>query len=134
MPGSYRRAVQLIALALGAGLWLGVAGRIAMRLVSLEVGGELEFSVMGSVEVVLFGMLLGAPVAVVFWLARSRWKLPAWSGLIVGLLLFVAIALLPPDPARSALAATPDSPASTALLFGLAFASYGALLGALSRR
>ena len=128
-----RLAVEWIALALGAGLWLGIAGRIAMRLVSLEAGVAPEFSTGGSVEVALFGALLGAPIALAFLIARSRWKLPAWSGVIVGLLLFAALALVPPDPARSALVATPDSPAATAVLFGLAFASYGALLGALTR-
>src|SRR5262245_26635000 len=103
-----------------------------MRLVSLESGGAPEFSPGGSIEVVLFGLLLGAPAALLLLVARSRWTLPAWSGVVVGLTMFGVLALVPPDPARSALAATPDSPAATAALFALAFASYGALLDALS--
>ncbi len=114
-----------------AGVWLGVAGRAAMRVVALEAGVNPEFSAGGSLEVVAFGVILGAPVALAVWGCRARWPLPSWTGVAIGVLLFSIMALVQPPAARSALAGTPDSPVLTAWLFGLAFVSYGAVLDAL---
>lgn len=117
-----------------AGLWLGMAGRVAMRLVAVDAGLTPAQSVGGSVEVVAFGLLVGAPSALVFWAARARWRLPRGAGLAYGLLLFAALAGFPPAAARSALAATSDSPAATAGLFALAFAWYGVVLDMIWQR
>lgn len=114
--------------AVAAGLWLGFAGRLVMRLVAVEAGVAPGLSLGGSLEVVAFGVMLGAPVALVFWACRAKWPMPLGSGIAWGLLTFTALVALPPPAARSALAATPDAAPTTAVLFALVFASYGALL------
>ena len=114
-----------------AGVWLGVAARIAMRLIALQAGLVGGFSSGGSLEVILFGAMFGAPVALVTWSCRSKWRLPIWFGIIVALALFFLLTMFQPSAARSALGGTPDKPLWTALLFAAAFASYGALLDAI---
>ncbi|MGH7720786.1 MAG: hypothetical protein ACREON_18310, partial [Gemmatimonadaceae bacterium] len=100
-----------------------------MRVIALSAGGAGAFSIGGSAEVVLFGIALGAPVALVFFALRQRIPLPApWGGIAVGLMLFAMLALIPPPAAQSALAGTPDPPALTASLFGALFAAYGGVL------
>lgn len=89
------------------------------------------FSSGGSLEVILFGAMVGVPVALVTWSCRSKWRLPIWFGTIVGLVLFFLLAMFQPSAARSALGGTPDKPLWTALLFAAAFVSYGALLDAI---
>ena len=120
-----------IGLALGAGLTLGVAARVAMRLVALQANVNPEFSLAGSLEVVLFGIVGGAPLALIVWACRYQFRLPVWTGLTAGLLLFAALAIWPPPAARSALGATPDAPSATAAVFALVFAVYGMVLDAL---
>jgi len=100
-----------------------------MRLIALSAGGAGAFSIGGSAEVVLFGIALGAPVALFFFALRERMPLPVpWGGIAVGLTLFVILALIPPPAARSALAGTADPPLVTASLFGALFAAYGGVL------
>jgi hypothetical protein len=91
------------------------------------------FSIGGSLEVVAFGAILGAPVALAFWAARRRWRLPHGAGVAVSLLLFAVLAIFQPPSASSALGGTPDSPVATGLLFAAAFGSYGLLLDLLWR-
>lgn len=108
------------------GLVLGLAIRVAMRFVALEAGMSPGFSTGGSLEVVGFGALVGAPIAMVFFLLRPKIGVRGpGPGLLVGLTMFAAFALLPPPSARSALAATSDSPSATAALFGGVLAAWG---------
>lgn len=102
-----------------------------MRLIALEAGMAGGFSSGGSLEVILFGGMIGMPVALLVWACRKRWRLPFWSGTIAGLALFVIVAVFQPPAARSALAGTPDKPFGTALLFAAVFVSYGAVLDAI---
>lgn len=117
------------------GLLLGVAGRAAMRLVALEAGVPVSSSTGGSLEVMAFGALVGAPVALVFFLVRARVRTRyPWPGLLTGLALFTILALAPPPAARSALGGTPDTPAATALAFAVVFAAWGLALECIGRR
>jgi hypothetical protein len=104
-----------------------------MRGVAVEADVRRGFSIGGSLEVVAFGALLGAPVALAFWAARRRWRLPRGAGTAVGLLLLAVLSIFQPPAASSALGATPDSPLATGLLFTAAFGSYGLLLDLLWR-
>lgn len=120
------RVVRMIGAGLAAGLVLGVAARFVMRIIALEAGRPGNFSLGGTVDVVAFGMLLGTPLAVLFWSVRSR--LPVrrpLAGLVLGLLMFGVLALVPPPSARSAMAATPDTPLHTLLELAILLAVWG---------
>lgn len=119
---------EWLILAICSGLILGAASRVAMRVVALEANERVGFSVGGSVEVVGFGVLVGAPVAIVFWICRSWRPLPLGSGLVVAAVLFTILALVPPPAAKSALDAMNDTPIATAFAFAAAFALYGVAL------
>lgn len=78
-------AIRMIAAAVAACAVLGLGARLLMRLIALEAGLRRHFSLGGSLEVVLFGVLLGAPVAAGFWLVRPRLRLPSpYAGLGLG--------------------------------------------------
>lgn len=127
VPMTPRSLTRLAVGALAAGLVLGVMSRLAMRFVALESGLAGGFSAGGSLEVVLFGALVGAPVALMFALLRPHmaWKRP-WLGVATGLSLFAALAAFQPPAARSALDGTPDTPGATALAFAVVFLLWGA--------
>ena len=77
--------IRLFGSAIVAGLVLGAAGRAVMYFVALEAGEAAGFSLGGSVDVILFGALVGTPVALVFWLVRPRVPLPVpWFGVVWG--------------------------------------------------
>ena len=124
---------EWLMLATCSGIILGAASRIAMRVVALETNEPVGFSIGGSLDVVGFGVVVGAPAAVVFWICRSWRSLPLGSGLLVGALLFAILASVPPPAAKSALDATNDTPIVTAFAFAVAFVVYGASLDILWR-
>lgn len=128
-----KSSAEWLLLAVCAGLILGVAARGAMRLVALQAEVAPAFSWGGSVEIVVLGALVGAPVALVFWACRERFHLPPWSSVAAGLLVFGALAVWPPPSARSALRGTPDAPSLTGLAFGGVFLVYGIALEVLWR-
>jgi hypothetical protein len=135
--GGTRRAHAIRALlaAGGCGVALGIAARIAMRFVARESGLDSAFSVGGSLEVVAFGALVGAPIAWLFFAVRPLVRLPVpWAGVLAGCGLFLVLSLVPLPAARSALAATPDTPAATALTFAVVFIAWGWLLERVGRR
>lgn len=101
-----------------------------MRFIALEAGVAPGFSSGGSLEVILFGAMIGMPAALLVWACRGKWRLPFWFGTFAGLALFVILSIFPPPAARSALGGTPDRPFWTTLLFAAAFVSYGAVLDA----
>jgi hypothetical protein len=118
-----------------SGAFLGMAARVTMRVVALEAGASPGFSLGGSLEVVAFGAMIGTPVALLFFGFRSRvpsWQ--PWLGPLCGLSLFGVLSAVPPPAARSALAATPDTPAATALAFAILFAAWGLMLEYFARR
>jgi hypothetical protein len=112
--------------ALVAGLLLGCGARLAMRVLSWVAGTAAEFSTGGSVEIVVFGTLLGTPLALGLFLLRSwrGWTHP-WVGLWVSLGIFATLAARPSPSARSALAASPVPGAVIFLVFGALFALFG---------
>jgi hypothetical protein len=117
---------ELVAAA-AAGIAFGLGARAKMRIVAWTAGLDGSFSWGGSIEVVIGGLLIGAPLALVY--AVSRPYLPrraGWWAILVGSTGFLALALLPPPAASSALAATPDRPVVTAVLFWLLMAAFGA--------
>ena len=121
--------IRRAGLALVAGLLLGVASRVVMRVIGLLSGGTEGFSWGGTIEIVLFGLLIGAPIALFFLALRSHldWPRP-WAGVALGAALFAATALRPPPSAASALAGTPDPPLATAALFAALWLGFGLLL------
>lgn len=126
--------IRLFGFAIIASLVLGTAGRAVMRFVAWESGEAAGFSLGGSVDVILFGALVGTGVALGFWLVRPHIPLPApWLGVILGLSLFVGFVWFPPQSARSALAATPDTPLFTALSFGGLLVAWSVALDVLGR-
>jgi hypothetical protein len=128
-----KSSAEWLLLAACAGLTLGVAARIAMRVVALQAEVVPAFSWGGTVEIVVFGALVGAPIALLFWACRARLHLPPWSSVAVGLLVFGALVVWPPPSARSALRGTPDAPSLTALAFAGVFVVYGVALEVLWR-
>lgn len=112
-----------------AGTTLGIAGRVLMRIIAREAGLPGSYSLGGSLEVVLFGVFIGTPVALVFWLSRPRlhWRRPL-PGVALGLLGTGLLATFPPPSARSALAATPDTPVFTWLGFGFLVTAWAVAL------
>ena len=119
--------VRMLAEALVAGALLGAMARMAMRLLAWLAGGEGGFSRGGSVEIVVFGALLGAPVALaVFALRRWRgWSHP-WVGVWTALALYLAALARPSPSAQSALAASPLPEWAILGVFGLVFVAFGA--------
>ncbi len=129
MSTSRTRSIVLrfVLAAVLAGIVLGVAGRLLMRLIALEAGLPPGYSTGGSLEVVAFGVLLGAPVAIVFWLVRSRISLlRPFAGLTLGTAMTIVLTLLPPPSAQSALAGTNDTPLITLFGFLVLFTAWGA--------
>lgn len=109
-----------------SGIGLGIGARVVMRIVAWSSGLAGSFSLGGSRDVVLFGVLIGTPFALLFFAARERFAWPrAWSGRLAGGTLFAFLAFIPPGSARSALAATPEPPLQTALLFAVLFVLFG---------
>jgi hypothetical protein len=127
---------RLIVASLTAGLVLGAAARAVMRFVALESGIDTGYSLGGSLEVVAFGVLCGAPVALLFFalhprLAGERWWL---RGPTVSAALFAGLWLVPPPAAQSALAGTPDTPQATAAAFAALLGAWGVWLEWAARR
>ncbi len=118
-----RRVVAALAL----GLALGVGARIVMRLIAHAAGLPGSFSWGGSIEVVLFALLISAPVALLFFAVRGRVRAEArWPGPATGAACFAVLAAWPPPSARSALEAADDPPALAAALFLGLFLLFGA--------
>ena len=118
-----------------SGVLLGVAARMAMRFVALESGVPTGLSLGGSLEVVAFGATIGTPAALLFFAYRvrvQRWR--PWLGLLYASCLFAVLSAAPPQAGRSALASTPDTPAATALAFGVLFVAWGLMLEYFVRR
>lgn len=109
-----------------AGLLLGVGARVAMRVLAWLSGAAGGYSSGGSVEIVIFGALVGTPVALAVFTLRQwrRWR-HGWVGLWTALLLFAALAAMPSPSARSALAASPLSGATILLVFAAVFVVFG---------
>jgi hypothetical protein len=131
---TFARLAGYVIRAIAAGLLLGVGGRVVMRAIALLAGLAPESSLGGSLEVILFGCVLGVPVALVFFALRTRAEPGAWwPGLATGVALGIGITLIPPGPARGALAGTPIHPGIAIALFLGLFAIYGLLLELLWR-
>jgi hypothetical protein len=113
-------------------LGFGVAARLVMRLIALSAGGGGSFSVGGSLEVVAFGAILAAVLALATELLR-KWIPRRWLGSAIAVAAFGIFALLPPPAARSALATAPESGPLAFALFALLFLAYGVLLDRLPK-
>lgn len=110
------------------GLWLGIMGRAVMIPIALAAGHELRWSWGGSIEIVVFGVILGA-VAVAAWMLLRHIvpRLRAGRGLLFGGILVAIFALLPPPSAQSAVASIGQRTLSL-LLFGALLVSFGVLV------
>jgi hypothetical protein len=91
-------SITRTALAAGliAGLTLGIGARAAMRVMVIAEGKTPAFSWGGTLGIIiLFGLMLGPACAVLF-AGVQRW-IPArgvWKGVLVGLILFVLLAVM----------------------------------------
>lgn len=127
--------IRRVVFALIASVVFGVALRVVMRIIGILSFGAEGFSWGGTIEVVLLGVIIGAPLALAFFVLRSRLKWPRpWAGVALGAALFAATAFRPPPAARSALAVTADPPLATAALFAALWIGYGLLLEYLHTR
>jgi protein-S-isoprenylcysteine O-methyltransferase Ste14 len=109
-----------------AGVLLGFGARFAMRVLAWLSGTPGGYSSGGSIEIVVFGTLLGAPLALAIFGLRQwcAWSHP-WVGLWTSLVLFSALTLRPSPSAKSALAASPLAGWQILLVFGVLFAAFG---------
>lgn len=109
-----------------AGVLLGATARLAMRVLAWLAGSAGGFSRGGSVEIVVFGALLGAPLALAVFVVRQwrAWRHP-WIGVWTGLALYLAAVARPSPSAQSALAASPVPGWQIFVLFGLVFLAFG---------
>jgi hypothetical protein len=94
---------------LGAGVWLGVAARGAMRVVAVAAGAAGEFSLDGSFRVFWTFALFGGGIAI-FYAGFFRHALSS-SGFRFGLLLIAAMAWPLTDAALDIIARRPPLPA-----------------------
>ncbi len=118
---------------------LGAGGRIVMSVIALLGNVTPTWSLGGSVEVIVFGALVGAVVGLVYGAVRAY--LPGSSlvkGVLAGLLLFGVMALLPPPSARSAMAGFDDLLLPVLSMFGVICVLFGValamIIGFLKRR
>ncbi len=119
---------------LAGGLVLGVGGRVAMRLIALGAGLDPGFSWGGSVEVVATGLMIGVPAGLVFIALRRLIPGPSiWRGAAFGVLLFLALVIVPPPAARSA-SESVGRLLLTVGLFGPLFVLYGIVAELVARR
>lgn len=118
--------VRWIAEAILAGVLLGTAARLAMRVLAWLAGTGGGYSRGGSVEIVVFGALLGAPIALAIVLLRQwrGWRHP-WIGLWTALALYIGALARPSPSAQGALAASPLPGWQVLLVFGLVFVAFG---------
>lgn len=115
----------LAGLAAGA-VVLGLGGRLLMRAIALGFGGAAGFSWGGTVEVVVFGALVGAAGGLAYGLVLRRFvKPPLGRAIALGLGSYLVLAVLPYD-AKMAIAAFPQSQWPVILL---AFAGLFVLFG-----
>ncbi|MGQ0650381.1 MAG: hypothetical protein ACT4P7_22805 [Gemmatimonadaceae bacterium] len=121
-----RRAVPRAVL---AGILLGLAARLVMRVIAILASAVEGFSWEATLELVVLGIMVGAPLALLFFLVRPRLRLRRpWAGVVYGVVVFVVSAVFPPAAARSAMAGTPDDPRVTAALFAVLWIGFGLLL------
>ena len=80
-----RRVGAALVAAVGAGVVLGLVGRLLMRLVTLAAGQTGEFSWLGTAGIVLIYVLAMVPGALLaaFWRARWRWLLLAAGAVLL---------------------------------------------------
>jgi protein-S-isoprenylcysteine O-methyltransferase Ste14 len=97
-----------------------------MRVLVWLAGTGGGFSRGGSVEIVAFGALLGAPIAMAILLLRQwrGWPYP-WIGLWSALALYIGALARPSPSAQAALASSPLPGWQIVLTFGLVFLAFG---------
>jgi hypothetical protein len=117
-------------------LVLGLVGRLAMSAAALLAGHALRWSLGGTIDVLLFGLLMGAGAGLPYGLIR--WRLPRaspWTGLAWGAVALLVLLAVPPPAARSAFGGIRHVGLPAVLaLFGAVFLLWGLLLEALLRR
>lgn len=115
--------------ALFGAILLGLGGRVVMRLLTMHDGREPGFSFGGTLEIMLYGAIIGLVAGLVFALLpaplRKNWIA---SGLIFGLLVYAGTILT--LPAHIAGTAAPFSDILPLVLFGfgLCFLAFGLAL------
>ena len=117
-------------------LVLGLVGRLAMSVTALLAGQALRWSLGGTVDVLLFGLLLGAAAGLAYGALRARLPRPSLlAGAAWGALLFLLLLAVPPPAARSAFGGVSQVGVPAVLaLFAAVFLLWGLALEALLRR
>jgi hypothetical protein len=107
-----------------------------MSATALAAGLRLHWSVGGTVEVLVFGLLVGAAAGIPYGAIRRRFKRPALvAGAVWGALVFLMLVAVPPPAALSAFGGVSHVGLPVVLaLFGAVFLGYGVLLEWLLRR
>jgi hypothetical protein len=133
---SWRRFALPVAAgaALGAVI-LGGGGRAVMRVLALSIGNPAVFSLGGSLEVVLYGAIVGLAGGFVAALAAPALRRhPLAGGVLLGLLVYAgAVATLPAHIAATARPFAAHMPLVWSL-FGLCFLLWGLAVGRFARR
>ena len=110
---------------------LGVGGRIVMSVIALMGNLTPTWSLGGSVDVIVFGALVGAAMGLVYVFVQKYLPGPRLvKGLLAGLLLFGTMALIRPASAQSAMAGFTTLTIPVLLMFGTICLIYGAALAA----
>jgi len=77
-------------------LVLGIGGRLWMFLTGWVLYGNTKFTLGGSLEVILFGGIVGLVSGVAYlWLIKGRMKRPLFEGTYFGLGTFVVLSFFP---------------------------------------
>lgn len=78
------------------GIVLGVGGRLWMFLTGWILTGEKGFSLGGSLEIILFGGIVGLVAGSAYlWLIKGRLKRPLFEGTYFGVGTFVILSFMP---------------------------------------
>ena len=132
-PNPMNRAKQAIlgllcGLVVGA-VVLGVGGRAVMSVIAFLGHITPAWSFEGSIEVIVFGALVGGGAGLLYGLAEPYLPGRRWlNGLTVGLLLFGMMVLIRPPSARSAMAGYDHLLLPVLLLFGATALAFGIAL------
>ena len=87
---------NLLTIFMAGALVLGIGGRLWMFLTGWILTGDMGFSFSGSLEIILFGGIVGLVAGSAYlWLIKGRMKRPLFEGTYFGLGTFLFLSFIP---------------------------------------